>query len=141
MGVGQGDTLRTYQYRFLRENSGTQEMAIITFEDDSYTKVKSAEYSAEFDVLSVGDIQINNGILVYPNPVANNTFSVYIQKPFESTPVFTLTDMAGKTMPLQVQQSANGQYTIGVADKTATGIYFLQVKADTKTTTIKLILK
>lgn len=141
LGISQGDTLHTYQYRFLRENSGAQEMAIITFEDSSYTTVKSAEYSAEFDVVSVGDIQINKGILVYPNPVANNTFNLYTEKPFENTPVFTLTDMAGKTIPVNVQQTAEGQYTVGVNDETAKGIYFLHVASNTKTTTIKLLFK
>ncbi len=141
LGLNQGDTIRTYQYRFLRENSGAQEMAIISFEDDSYTTVKSAEYSAEFDVLSVGDIQINNGILVYPNPVANTTFTIYIEKPFASTPVFTLTDMVGKTIPFNLQQTNNGQYTVGVEDKATKGIYFLHIGNDTKTTTIKLLFK
>ena len=141
LGLNQGDTIRDYQYRFLRENSGAQELAIISFEDDSYTTVKSAEYSAEFDVLSVGDIILSHGYVVYPNPVANNTFNVYIEKPFTAIPVFTLTNMAGKTTPLTVQQSSNGQYQISTEDKTATGVYFLHIKTDTKTTTKKLLLK
>ena len=49
--------------------------------------------------------------------------------------------MAGKTTPLTVQQSSNGQYQISTEDKTATGVYFLHIKTDTKTTTKKLLLK
>jgi hypothetical protein len=141
LNINQGDTLRTYEYRFFRENGGMQELARIEFEDNSYTTVKSAEYSAEFDVLSVGDISLQQGIMVYPNPIVNNSFFVQLNTTDE-TPVFTVKDMAGKTIKgLTVSTTSNKGYNISLPNNIAKGIYFLSVVHNTKTSVIKLLVK
>lgn len=140
LGITQGDTLRTYEYRFFRENAGLQELASIQFEDNSYTTVKSARYSSEFDVLSVGDININQGVLVYPNPVVNNSFTVQLDNT-ASTSAFTVNDIAGKTIKPTVNRIGDGAYQVQLPNNIAKGVYFLTVTNNTKTTSIKLLVK
>lgn len=139
MGINQGDSLRTYQYRIFRENAGMQQLAIIEFEDDTYTTVKRAEYSAEFDMVSIGDIVINNGLMVYPNPANGNT--IYIQVPDGFGDVkFILTDVNGRTIPVQAQTTGAG-YTLTANNPLAAGVYQLMAQGTTNTATIKLIVK
>lgn len=140
MGLNQGDTLRSYLYRFLRADGGLQQMAVISFEDDSYTTVKSAEYSREFDVVSVGKVTLNSGVLVYPNPVTENAFTVHFDSEIKS-PKFALTDITGKNIPVSVSFSGAGNYTLQMPASTAKGVYFLKVNHDTKNTCIKLLVK
>lgn len=139
MGVTQGDSVHTYQYRVFRENAGMQQLAIIEFEDDSYTTVKRAEYSAEFDMVSIGDIVIDNGLMVYPNPVVGNTVYVQVPDGFGDAS-FTITDINGRTIPAQAQNTGAG-YTLTTNNPLATGVYQLTAQGTTNTTTIKLVVK
>jgi uncharacterized membrane protein YkgB len=140
LGITQGDTIRTYEYRFFRENAGMQALARVVYEDDSYTTVKSASYSSEFDVLSVGDLSINQGILVYPNPIANNSFTVQLNS-VKRAPLFSITDVTGKAVKPIVNTVDNSNYQIQLPANTAKGVYFLTVTNNTKTTPIKLLVK
>lgn len=136
LNVNQGDTLRTYQYRVFRDSAGMQLLAVIDFEDANYTTVRSAEYSAEFDVLSVLDIAVKEGVLVYPNPVVDNVFTVKV----EENAVLLVTDAMGRKADCLVNEH-NGLYTVSMQGDVASGIYYLQVHTDTKTVAIKLLVK
>ncbi len=140
LGITQGDTIHSYEYHFFRENGGMQRLATIKFEDNSYTTVKSASYSSEFDVLSVGDLSIQQGVLVYPNPVVNNSFTVQLNSA-TSPPVFTVSDVSGKVLKTTVNTTGNGIYTVQLPANTAKSVYFLNVNSNTKTTLIKLLVK
>jgi hypothetical protein len=140
LGVGQGDTMRTYQYRIVRENAGMQELAIIEFEDDTYSTIKNAEYSAEFDALSVGNINIVNGVTVYPNPSAGNQFTITLPEDMKSA-TFKIFDAGGKQAQATVYAQSNTNYVLTPTQQLAAGIYMLQVQTDTKTAIIKLIVK
>jgi hypothetical protein len=140
LGVTQGDTIRTYQYRILRENGGTQELAIIEFEDDSYSTVKKAEYSAEFDALSVGNITIEKAVTVYPNPSNGSRFTVTLPQDMQGA-TFIITDAGGKQTQATVYQQSSTQYALTPAQQLAAGIYLLQIQTNTKTAIIKLIVK
>ena len=136
LDLNQGDTVRTYQYRIFRDSAGMQLLAIIDFEDANYTTIRSAEYSAEFDVLSARDISISNGVLVYPNPVVNNEFAVKA----EENAILSVTDATGKKVACRVSENS-GLYTVELEGSVASGIYYLEVTANTKTATIKLLVK
>lgn len=140
LGVNQGDTLRTYQYRFLREGSGAQELAVFYFADSTYSYITAAEYSAEFDVASVGNYTLGQGYFAFPNPTTNGSFNVHLEKPFIAEPVFTLYNTAGQNIPVQAQQVSPNQYTINTTN-TPTGVYFLYINGYTKTAPIKLVIK
>lgn len=138
IGVSQGDTVRSYEYHFYRENAGLQQLAKIEFEDNSYTTVKGAQYSSEFDVLSVGDLSINNGVLVYPNPILNNTFTV---RTTTKSADFSVTNITGQRIKASVEVGGNDTYQITLPENLAKGVYFLHTPNNTKNAAIKLLVK
>lgn len=136
--IDQADTTITYQYSIYRENGGLQKLAEIDFEDNSYTTIDNARYSAEFDVVSVGELSISNNLVVYPNPVTQNAFTVYTTA---KNPKFTVTDMAGKAIAIETEVLGTNNYKIKLPQQLSKGIYFLQSADNTKNATIKLLVK
>lgn len=142
IGVNQGDTLRTYEYHFYRENAGLQLLAKIEFEDDSYTTVKGAQYSSEFDVVNIiGPTFFVKAVTAYPNPTVNNRFTISFPDT-ENYPEFTITDILGKRV-----EAANidffdpYQCHVNLPANTAKGVYFLHFDDNTKNPPIKLLVK
>lgn len=90
--------------------------------------------SALNTTLTVGDLESDSDISVYPNPTKN---FVYLKMPStENKSTVTMFNVLGKQVLQQLIDNKNNQIDISSLSK---GIYILNVKSDTKSKSFKLI--
>jgi hypothetical protein len=81
----------------------------------------------------------NYGVLVYPNPVENKSFTIQVG---DGNPVegqVMLCDLSGRTISKELRNNVQGEYQI--SDNLQSGFYFLKVYTSTIRQTVKIVIK
>jgi hypothetical protein len=95
------------------------------------------EYSK---VISVEKLGFQNyGVMVYPNPVENKSFTIQVGDGNPMEGQVMLCDLSGRTISKELRNNVQGEYQI--SDNLQSGFYLLKVYTGTIRQTVKLIVK
>jgi hypothetical protein len=94
-----------------------------------------------FTNVSVDQIQVNNGIVIFPNPV-HNQFTVEITDWRAVQIALTLLDVNGKLIEIKQLKNVIGKQSVNFdTEHLSRGVYFIKISDGTKSSTTKLVLQ
>ena len=79
------------------------------------------------------------GVLVYPNPVENKSFTILVGDGNPMEGQVMLCDLSGRTISKELRNNVQGEYQI--TENLQSGFYLLKVYTSTIRQTVKVIVK
>jgi hypothetical protein len=134
-----GNSSTKIDYSFLDQN---------TLFSKAYYRLKSVDVAignaeAAFEYSKVISVEKqgfqNYGVLVYPNPVENKSFTIHVGDGSPMEGQVMLCDLSGRTISKELRTNVQGEYQI--TDNLQNGFYLLKIYTSTIRQTVKVIVK